>query len=188
VISPSHGDEVRGDRISVARTLSVLDWPCPRRKGGRLCAYFLRAMTCIVLFAATPATAQDCLALGRACVAQCLGGQGSTATLNPVTRVLPGRIKACINRCQVAPCQPTPLTARLCDDQSICNNGFRACNDACVPSTAANQATTQSQASCATFCCTQFKQRLSQRQCDISTITVINCSENPGAAPVSGTP
>jgi hypothetical protein len=98
------------------------------------------------------------------------------------------RVQACINRCKIAPCQPTPLTARLCDAtaQSICNNGFRACNDACVPSTATTTAQIQSQASCATFCCTQFKQCLSQRQCDISTITVINCSENPGAAPVSG--
>ena len=100
---------------------------------------FLRATACIMLFAATPAMAQtsaaDCLALGRACVAHCLGGQGSTATLNPVTRVLPERVKACIDRCQVAPCQPTPLTARLCDAtaQSICNNGFRACNDCVRP-------------------------------------------------------
>ena len=50
---------------------------------------FLRAMTCIVLFAATPAMAQtaaDCLALGRACVAQCLGGAGSTAVLEPSYR------------------------------------------------------------------------------------------------------
>ena len=50
---------------------------------------FLRATACIMLFAATPAMAQDCLALGRACVAQCLGGAGSTANLNPVTAVLP---------------------------------------------------------------------------------------------------
>ena len=170
----------------------MLDWPLPlEKKGGKAMRIFLRATACIMLFAATPAMAQtaaDCLALGRACVAHCLGGQGSTATLNPVTRVLPERVKACINRCQVAPCQPTPLTARLCDAtaQSICNNGFRACNDACVPSTATTTAQIQSQASCATFCCTQFKDCLSLRQCDISTITVINCSENPGAAPVSG--
>ena len=168
--------------------MPVLDWPCPWRKGGKAMRIFLRATACIMLFAATPAMAQDCLALGRACVAHCLGGQGSTATLNPVTRVLPERVKACIDRCQVAPCQPTPLTARLCDAtaQSICNNGFRSCNTACVPSTATTTAIIQSQASCATFCCTQFKQCLSLRQCDISTITAINCSENPGAAPVSG--
>jgi hypothetical protein len=58
----------------------------PLEKRGEGYRIFLRAMTCIVLFAATPAMAQDCLALGRACVAQCLGGAGSTANLNPNTR------------------------------------------------------------------------------------------------------
>ena len=173
--------------------MPVLDWPCPWRKGGKAMRIFLRAMTCIVLFAATPAMAQtaaDCLALGRACVAQCLGGAGSTAVLNPVTALLPERVKACIDRCQVAPCQPTPLTARLCDAtaQSICNNGFRACNDACVPSTATTQAAIESQAVCGTSCCTQLKHCLSARQCDIGTILVINCSENPGVSPAVAAP
>ena len=149
---------------------------------------FLRAMTCIVLFAATPAMAQDCRAIQAACVNECIGTQGSIGQLNPVIGIEAARVKACIDRCLITPCVQTPLTSRLCDAtaQSICNNGFRACNDACVPSTATTTAQIQSQASCATFCCTQFKQCLSQRQCDISTITVINCSENPGAAPVSG--
>lgn len=151
---------------------------------------FLRATACIVLFAAAPAMAQDCLALARACVAQCLGGAGATGDLAQVTRLLPDRVKACINRCKIAPCQPTPLTARLCDAtaQSICNNGFRACNNACVPSTATTQAAIESQATCGTFCCTQLKRCLTARQCDIGTIIVINCSENPGAAPASGAP
>ena len=166
----------------------MLDWPCPWRGGGKPMRIFLRATACIMLFAATPAMAQDCLALGRACVAQCLGGAGSTANLNPVTAVLPDRIKACINRCQIAPCQPTPLTARLCDAtaQSICSRGFQSCTNACTPSTAANQAIIQSQASCTTFCCTQFKQCLSQRQCDISTITAITCEES-GTTTTPGT-
>jgi hypothetical protein len=152
---------------------------------------FLRAMTCIVLFAAAPAMAQDCRAIQAACVNACLGGQGSIGQLNPVIGTERARVKACINRCFITPCQQTPLTSRLCDAtaQSICNNGFRACNDACVPSTATTQAAIESQAACGTFCCTQFKRCLTSRQCDLSTITVINCSENPGGgATTSGTP
>jgi hypothetical protein len=73
----------------------------------------------------------------------------------------------------------TPLSDRLCDTtgQGICNNGFQSCNNACIPSTATTAAQIQSQASCSAFCCTKFKQCLSRRQCDISTITAINCSE-----------
>src|SRR6476659_1697040 len=40
-----------------------------------------------------------------------------------------------------------------------------------------------SQASCATFCCTRFKQCLSQRQCDISTI-----ESGPKLSPRIGVP
>src|SRR5215831_4080184 len=148
---------------------------------------FVLATVSIVIFATAPAAAQDCGAIRRACIDQCVGGTGSAGTTPLVFGAQTGRVKACINRCSIAPCQETPLTARLCDAaaQSICNNGFRACNDACVPSTATTAAGIQSQASCGTTCCTQFKNCLFVRQCDISTITVINCSENPGAPPTT---
>ena len=137
-------------------------------------------MACMMLLASAPAMAQDCRAIARACIAQCLGGAGATGDLNQVTTVLPERVKACINRCSIAPCQQTPLSARLCDAtaQRLCSTSFRSCTDACTPSTAATQAIIQNQASCATFCCTNFKQCLSARQCDISTITAITCEEN----------
>src|SRR5262245_3144977 len=140
----------------------------------------LMATACMMLLASAPAMAQDCTAIRRACVAHCLGGQGSTGDLNPVTTFLPERVKACVGRCSIAPCQQTPLSARLCDAsaQALCSRSFRSCTDACTFSTAATQAIIQTQASCATFCCTNFKQCLSNRQCDISTIAVITCEEN----------
>jgi hypothetical protein len=153
---------------------------------------FVLAAACIVIFATAPPIAQDCAAIQTACIDQCFGITGQlppsgVAQQNLAVNNVPGRAKACINRCRIAPCGQTPLTARLCDAaaQSICNNGFRACNDACVPSTATTAAGIQSQASCGTTCCTQFKNCLFVRQCDISTITVINCSENPGAPPTT---
>jgi hypothetical protein len=143
---------------------------------------FLLAMTaCMMLLAAAmPTMAQDCQAIQRACVAHCLGGAGATAggDLSEVLRVAPARVKACIIRCTIAPCGQTgALAARLCDAtaQRICNNGFRACTDACIPSTATTAAEIQSQASCSTFCCSQVKACLAQRKCDISTITAITC-------------
>jgi hypothetical protein len=148
---------------------------------------FVLATVCIVIFAPAPSIAQDCAAIQAACIDQCQGSGGTTGQLNPVIGAQTGRLQACINRCLLSPCQQTPLTARLCDAtaQSICNNGFRACNDACVPSTATTAAGIQSQAACGTSCCTQFKNCLLVRQCDISSITVINCSENPGAPPTT---
>src|SRR6476646_6980078 len=151
----------------------------------------LLATVWTVFLTAAPAIAQDCAAIQAACIDQCQGTAGSIGQAPLVFGTQRARVQACINRCQIAPCQPTPLTARLCDAtaQSICNNGFRACNDACVPSTATTQAAIESQAACGTFCCTQFKRCLTSRQCDISTITVINCSENAGGgATTSGTP
>src|SRR5262245_65635527 len=102
----------------------------------------LMATACMMLLASAPAMAQDCGAIRRACVAHCLGGQGSTITLNPVTTLLPERVKACINRCSIAPCQQTPLSARLCDAtaQAVCSRSFRACTDACNLSTESTQA------------------------------------------------
>ena len=132
---------------------------------------------CMMLLVATPTMAQDCRAIQRACVASCLGGSGATGDLSQVMRVVPERVKACITRCSIAPCEQTPLAARLCDAtaQRICNNGFRACTDSCIPSTATTAAEVESQASCSTFCCSQVKACLGQRKCDISTITAINC-------------
>jgi len=153
------------------------------------------ATACILIFATAPAVAQNCAAIQTACINQCLGTSGAKSPAAAAreaiaTGAVPGRVKACINRCSIAPCGQPPLTARLCDAtaQSICTNSFRACNDACVPSTATTQAGITSQASCGTFCCTQFKRCLTSRQCDISTITVINCSENPGLSPTESTP
>ena len=153
---------------------------------------FVLVTASIVIFGMAPAVAQDCAAIQTACIDQCFGITGQlppsgVAQQNLAVNNVPGRAKACINRCRIAPCGQTPLTARLCDAtaQSICNNGFRACNDACVPSTATTAAGIQSQAACGTSCCTQFKNCLLVRQCDISTITVINCSENPGAPPTT---
>src|SRR5262249_47059728 len=145
---------------------------------------FVLVTASIVIFGMAPAVAQDCAAIQTACIDQCFGITGQlppsgVAQQNLAVNNVPGRAKACINRCRIAPCGQTPLTARLC------NNGFRACNDACVPSTATTAAGIQSQASCGTTCCTQFKNCLFVRQCDISTITVINCSENPGAPPTT---
>jgi hypothetical protein len=137
------------------------------------------ALACIVLFAAPSAMAVDCAAIRAACIDQCQNRAGATGQLNPVTGNLGARVEACINRCSIAPCQQTPLSARLCDatGQRICNTGFQSCNNTCIPSTATTAAQIQSQPSCSTFCCTKFKQCLSNRQCDISTITAINCSE-----------
>ena len=108
-----------------------------------------------MLLAATPTMAQDCRAIRRACVASCLGGSGAVGDLNPVTRVLPERVKACITRCSISPCGETPLAARLCDAtaQRVCNNGFQGCNDACNRSAAATAAQIQTQATCSASCC-----------------------------------
>jgi hypothetical protein len=137
---------------------------------------FLRAAACIVLFAG-PAMARDCAAIRAACVDQCQNRAGATGTQPLVTGTLAAQVRACINRCSIAPCQQTPLAARLCDAtaQSICNNGFRACNGGCTPSTATTQALLLNQAACTNSCCNKFKQCLMQRQCDISTITAITC-------------
>ena len=43
-------------------------------------------------------------AIRRACVRTCLGGSGATGDLSQVMRVAPGRVKACITRCSIAPC------------------------------------------------------------------------------------
>jgi hypothetical protein len=143
----------------------------------------LTTATCMMLLASAPAMALDCAAVRAACANQCQGGAGTTGSLNPITgttrntETIGALLQACINRCSIAPCQQTPLTARLCDatGQAVCNRSFRSCTDACTPSTAATAAIIQTQASCTTSCCNQFKNCLASRQCDISTITAINC-------------
>ena len=154
---------------------------------------FVLATTCILIFATEPAVAQNCAAIQTACINQCLGTSGALSPAAAArealaTGAVPGRVKACINRCSIAPCGQTPLTTQLCDPtaQNICNNAFRACNDACVPSTATTAAGITSQAACGTSCCTQLQQCLRSRLCDLNAIVAINCSENPGAAPVAG--
>ena len=96
---------------------------------------FVLVTACILIFATEPAIAQDCAAIQTACINQCFGASGQ---LSPsgiagqalATNNVPGRVKACINRCRIAPCGQTPLTTQLCDAtaQTICNNSFRACN------------------------------------------------------------
>ena len=137
-----------------------------RVKRGFHLPLFLAATTLLMLVVTSPTMAQDCRAIQAACVASCLGGSGATGDLSQVMRVVPERVKACITRCAIAPCEQTPLTSRVCDEtsQSICNNGFQACGDACLPSTAANAAEVQSQAACRP-CCSQLKACLAQRQC-----------------------
>jgi len=153
------------------------------------------ATACILIFATEPAFAQNCAAIQTACINQCLGTPGAISPAAGArealaTGAVPGRVKACVNRCRIAPCGQPPLTARLCDAtaQTICSNSFRACNDACVQSTATTQAGITSQAACGTFCCTQFQRCLSARDCDLNTTIVINCSENPGVSPTESTP
>ena len=148
-----------------------------RVKRGFHLPLFLAATTLLMLVVTSPTMAQDCRAIQAACVASCLGGSRATGDLSQVMRVVPERVKACITRCAIAPCEQTPLTSRVCDEtsQSICNNGFQACGDACLTSIAANAAEVQSQAACSSFCCSQLKACLAQRQCALPTIVAINC-------------
>src|SRR6516165_8734577 len=108
---------------------------------------FVVATACILIFATAPAVAQNCVAIQTACIDQCFGSAGQLpptgiSAQNFAVFNLPARAKACINRCLIAPCGQTPLTTQLCDatGQTICSNAFRACNDACVPSTATTAA------------------------------------------------
>jgi hypothetical protein len=100
---------------------------------------FVVATACILIFATAPAVAQNCAAIQAACVDQCQGTSGQIGSLPAALFAFTpaGRVKACIERCFITPCQESPLSARLCDAtaQSICSQSFRACNDACVPST-----------------------------------------------------
>ena len=133
--------------------------------------YIVLMAACLMLLATAPAMAVDCAAIRAACVERCQTIAGTAQQ------------KACANRCSISSCQQTPLAARLCDAtaQSICNNSFTSCTDACITSTATTQAIIQAQASCTTSCCTNFKLCLAQSQCEIGTITAITCEEGTSA-------
>ena len=130
--------------------------------------YIIITAACLLLLAATPATAVDCAAIRAACVERCTTVTGGTA-----------QQKNCANRCSISSCQQTPLAARTCDAnaQTICSSSFRSCSDACTVSFAATQAIISAQASCATSCCTKFKLCLGQRQCDLRGIIATTCEE-----------
>ena len=163
-------------RCRVVGGISIMSTSQTISRSFRWLAFVLAAMPLLMVLS-SPTMAQDCRAIQAACVASCLGGSGATGDLSQVMRVVPERVKACITRCAIAPCEQTPLTSRVCDEtsQSICNNGFQACGDACLPSTAANAAEVQSQAACSSFCCSQLKACLAQRQCALPSIIAINC-------------
>ena len=147
---------------------------------------FVLVAACTVLLVQAPAVAQDCAAIQAACVDQC---QNTAGSIGGSTGFQSARLRACINRCSISSCQQTPLTGRLCDPtaQSLCNRNFQACSDACTPSTA-TQALIETQASCTTFCCTQFKACLTQRFCDISTTIAITCEEQGTVGAIPTTP
>jgi hypothetical protein len=112
-------------------------------------------------FSAGPAQAQTgCAAIRSSCVAACNDRETDQA-----------RFQACANRCSIQFCQDTSIECRP-GDQTVCNNGFRSCNNGCdalaaIPTAAA----IQNQTACASRCCSQFKVCLSQRACDVSGIT-----------------
>jgi hypothetical protein len=138
----------------------------------------LMATASMMLLATTPAMAVDCAAIRAACVDRC-----QTVFGNAQQSRTTAEQKNCANRCSISSCQQTPLAARTCDAtaQSICNNSFTSCTDACITSTATTQAILQAQASCTTSCCTKLKLCLGQRQCEIGSITAITCEEGTSA-------
>jgi hypothetical protein len=125
----------------------------------------LLAAACLILFATgvvwSPHRAlADCAAVRSSCVAACQDRETDQA-----------RFQACANRCSVQFCQDTPIECRP-GDQTVCNNGFRSCNNGCdalaaIPTAAA----IQNQTACASRCCSQFKVCLLQRNCDVARIT-----------------
>ena len=154
---------------SIRQNLLCYEVSPKTRPHGRMktTTYIVLIAACLMLLATAPAIAVDCAAIRAACVERCQTIAGTAQQ------------KACANRCSISSCQQTPLAARTCDAtaQSICNNSFRSCSDACITSVAATQAIIQAQASCRTSCCTKFKVCLAQRQCEIGSITAITCEE-----------
>lgn len=115
----------------------------------------------VAMLAWEPASAQsNCATQRSACVAACNDRETSQA-----------RFQACTNRCSIQACQDIPIACRP-GDQSVCNNGFKSCNNGCdalaaIPSAAA----IQNQTACSNRCCNQLKVCLAQRSCDVSNIT-----------------
>jgi hypothetical protein len=126
----------------------------------------LLAAACVVLFATAMVSRPDdglainCAAVRSACVSTCNNRETSQAGF-----------QACSNRCSIQSCRDTVIECRA-GDQTVCNNGFRSCNNGCdalasIPTAAA----IQNQTACQSRCCTQFKVCLVQRGCDVGTIT-----------------
>ncbi len=128
---------------------------------------FLLAAACIILFVTAivggpdDGLALDCAAVRSACVAACNERESTQA-----------EFRACSNRCSIQTCRDTVIQCRP-GDQTLCNNGFKSCNNGCdALATIATAAAIQNQAACSSRCCRQFKVCLTQRACDVRTI---NC-------------
>lgn len=113
----------------------------------------------VALVPAPPAGAVDCGQLRSSCAANC----ANIANI--------ARRQACATRCSLTVC---PTTQSLCrpGDQTVCRNGFSSCNGPCdalaaIPSAAA----TVNASACARKCCTNFRQCLSLRSCDVSGLS-----------------
>jgi hypothetical protein len=126
----------------------------------------LLAAACLIIFATALAwdpeegLAVNCSAVRSACIEACNNRETTQAGF-----------QACSNRCSIQTCRDTVIQCRP-GDQTICNNGFQSCNNGCdalasIPTAAA----LQNQTACQSRCCTQFKNCLNQRFCDVGTIT-----------------
>jgi len=85
----------------------------------------LLAAACVILFAtAIVWRPDDGLAINCAAV--------RSASSLPATTGRPARrgFQACSNRCSIQSCQDTVIECRA-GDQTVCNNGFRSCNNGC---------------------------------------------------------
>jgi hypothetical protein len=113
----------------------------------------------VTLFATPPAGAVDCGQLRSSCAANC----ANVANI--------ARRQACATRCSLTVCPTIPSLCRP-GDQTVCRNGFSSCNGACdalaaIPSAAA----TANATACVRKCCSNFRQCLSLRSCDVSGIS-----------------
>jgi len=85
----------------------------------------LLAAACVVLFATAIVLRPDdglainCAAVRSACVSACNNRETSQAGF-----------QACSNRCSIQSCRDTVIECRA-GDQTVCNNGFRSCNNGC---------------------------------------------------------
>ena len=145
--------------------LSLPDRPPKQPKRGIMRSLLLAA-ACLIAFAIALAwnpgegLAVNCSAVRSACLAACNNRETTRA-----------EFQACSNRCSLQFCRDTVIECRP-GDQTVCDNGFRSCNNGCdalaaIPTAAA----IQNQTACQSRCCTQFKNCLNQRGCDVRTIT-----------------